>query len=161
MQRLKDAEAAVASLPANAWDATRGAEKSAALRPFVSPLQALGTQRAFAGATAGAIAAFDAQDRARGPRRLENAAEAKIVDEASVEDAVQAIVAQARTRRVVLLNEGHNMPMHRAFCSASRANCAGSATATSLARLSKAAAPRRSAVVTRAIPRANLMLFSY
>ncbi len=115
MQRLKDAEAAVAALPANAWDSTRSPEKSAALRPFISALQALGTQRAFAGDTAGAIVAFDAQDRARGPRRLENAVEAKIVDEASVEDAVQAIVAQARTRRVVLLNEGHNMPMHRAF----------------------------------------------
>jgi hypothetical protein len=115
MQRLKDAEAGVAALPDYAWDSTRSAEKSAALRPFISPLQSLGTQRAFAGDVAGAIAAFDAQDRARFPRRLENAVEAKIVDEAGVEDAVQAIVAQARTRRVVLLNEGHNMPMHRAF----------------------------------------------
>jgi hypothetical protein len=115
MQRLKNAEAAVAGLPASAWDTTRSADKSAALRPFISPLQALGTERAFVGDTAGAIAAYDAQDRARGPRRLENAAEAAIVDAASVEDAVQAIVAQARTRRVVLINEGHNMPMHRAF----------------------------------------------
>jgi hypothetical protein len=115
MQRLKDAEAGVAALPANAWDSTRSPEKSAALRPFISALQSLGTERAFAGDTAGAIAAFDAQDRARGPRRLESAAEARIVDEASVEDAVRAIVSQARTRRVVLLNEGHNMPMHRAF----------------------------------------------
>jgi hypothetical protein len=115
MQRLKNAEAAVAALSANAWDTTRGAEKSAALRPFISQIQTLATERAFAGDTAGAIAAYDAQDRARGPRRAENAAEAKIVDEAGVEDAVQAIVAQARTRRVVLINEGHNMPMHRAF----------------------------------------------
>jgi hypothetical protein len=115
MQRLKNAEAGVAGLPANAWDTTRSPEKSAALRPFISPLQALGTERAFAGDIEGAIAAYDAQDRARSPRRLENAAEAAIIDEARVEDAVQAIVAQARTRRVVLINEGHNMPMHRAF----------------------------------------------
>ncbi|MET0858094.1 MAG: hypothetical protein ABWY27_15170 [Telluria sp.] len=115
MQRLKDAEAGVAALPASAWDATGSPEKSAALRPFISPLQSLGTQRAFAGDTAGAIAAFDAVERARSARRLESAAEARIVDESGVEDALQAIVAQARTRRVVLLNEGHNMPMHRAF----------------------------------------------
>jgi hypothetical protein len=113
--RLKDAEARVAALPANAWDTTRSPEKSAAVRPFTQALQSLGTERAFAGDTAGAIAAFDAQEHARYPRSVANPAEAAIVDEASVEDALQAIVAQARTRRVVLINEGHNMPMHRAF----------------------------------------------
>lgn len=112
LQRLKVAEAATAALPANAWDATRGPEKNAALRPFSSALQSLGTERAFVGDTAGAIAAFDIMGS--GPRK-ESAADAAIVDDASVEDAVQAIVAQARTRRVVLLNEAHNMPMHRAF----------------------------------------------
>lgn len=115
MQRLKKAEAGVAAMPANAWDSTRSAEKSEALSPFISALQVLGTQRAFVGDTAGAIAAFDAQARASRPRDVASAADAGIVDEAGVEDAVQAIVAQARTRRVVLINEGHNMPMHRAF----------------------------------------------
>jgi hypothetical protein len=113
--RLKDAEARVAALPANAWDATRSPEKSAAMRPFIPALQSLGMERAFAGDTAGAIAAYDAEERARYPRAVANPAEAAIVDEAGGEDALQAIVAQARTRRVVLINEGHNVPMHRAF----------------------------------------------
>lgn len=113
LQRLKAAEAATAALPANAWDATRSPAKNAALRPFSSALQSLGTERAFVGDTAGALAAFDIMGSGR-PRK-ESAADAAMVDEAGVEDAVQAIVAQARTRRIVLLNEAHNMPMHRAF----------------------------------------------
>jgi hypothetical protein len=112
LQRLKAAEAATAALPANAWDAARSPQKLATLRPFSSALQSLGTQRAFVGDTAGAIAAFDILGS--GPRK-ESAADAARVDEADVEDAVQAIVAQARTRRIVLLNEAHHMPMHRAF----------------------------------------------
>jgi hypothetical protein len=113
LQRLKDAEAGIAALPADAWNVSRTPQQNEAILPFSSALQRLGTERAFTGDTAGAIAAFDAVNRR--PRGGENPAEAKIVDDASVEDAVQAIVAQARTRRVVLLNEGHNMPMHRAF----------------------------------------------
>jgi hypothetical protein len=112
LQRLKDAEAGIAALPADAWNASRTPQQNEAILPFSAALQRLGTERAFTGDTAGAIAAFDAVNRTR--RKLDPA-EAKIVDDASVEDAVQAIVAQARTRRVVLLNEGHNMPMHRAF----------------------------------------------
>lgn len=113
MQNLKNAEAAVATLPASAWDASRGPQKAAVVRPFSFALEQLGTFRAFTGDTEGAMAAFDAlKNRARRPL---SEAEAAIVDAASVEDAVQAIVAQARTRRVVLLNEGHDMPMHRAF----------------------------------------------
>jgi hypothetical protein len=112
LQRLKVAEAATAALPANAWDSSRSPEKNAALRPFSSALQSLGTERAFVGDTAGAVTAFDILGR--GPGKA-SAADAAMVDEAGVEDAVQAIVAQARTRRVVLLNEAHNMPMNRAF----------------------------------------------
>jgi hypothetical protein len=113
MQRLKDAEAGIAAMPVDARNPSRSAQQNEAIRPFGSALQALGTERAFIGDTAGAIAAYDAQNR--GPHRGENAAEARILDDAGVEDAVQAIVAQARARRVVLLNEAHNMPMHRAF----------------------------------------------
>lgn len=113
LQRLKDAEAGIAALPAEARNLSRTPQQNEAIRRFGSALQRLGTERAFTGDTAGAIAAFDAVNRR--PRGKEDPAEAKIVDDASVEDAVQAIVAQARTRRIVLLNEGHNMPMHRAF----------------------------------------------
>lgn len=112
LQRLKVAEAATAALPARLWDSSRSWEKSAALSHFSSALQSLGTERAFVGDTAGAMAAFDIMGRGQGKARAEDEA---MVDDAGVEDAVQAIVAQARTRRVVLLNEAHNMSMHRAF----------------------------------------------
>jgi hypothetical protein len=75
-------------------------------------LQQLGMQRAFAGDTEGAIAAVDAQSlpmSAPPPDVLAALAGAR------AEDAVDAIVAQARTRRVVILNEAHHVPMHRAF----------------------------------------------
>ncbi len=113
LQRLKDAEAGIAALPADVWSGSRTPEQNRAILPFSNALQKLAVQRAFVGDTAGAIAAYDAFRR--GLRASEDPADAILVDEASIEDAVQAIVAQARTRRVVLLNEGHNMPMHRAF----------------------------------------------
>lgn len=75
-------------------------------------LQQLGMQRAFAGDTEGAIAAVDAQSppaSAPPPDALAALAGAR------AEDAIEAIVAQARTRRVVILNEAHHVPMHRAF----------------------------------------------
>ena len=75
-------------------------------------LQQLGMQRAFAGDTEGAIAAVDAQSlpmSAPPPDAMAALAGVR------AEDAVDAIVAQARTRRVVILNEAHHVPMHRAF----------------------------------------------
>jgi hypothetical protein len=75
-------------------------------------LQQLGMQRAFAGETEGAIAAVDAQSlpmSAPPPDAMAALAGVR------AEDAVDAIVAQARTRRVVILNEAHHVPMHRAF----------------------------------------------
>lgn len=94
MERLKNAEAA-------------------ALVPSAGAMQRLANERAFAGDTAGAIAAYDGPlNRNLG---VPSEAQLRLVDEAGVEDAIAAIVAQARTRRVVLINELHHMPMHRAF----------------------------------------------
>ena len=78
-------------------------------------LQQLGMQRAFSGDTEGAIAAVDAQSPAAPARLPDAAARAGVLADARAEDAVDAIVAQARTRRVVILNEAHHVPMHRAF----------------------------------------------
>jgi hypothetical protein len=78
-------------------------------------LQQLGMQRAFAGDTEGAIAAFDAASPPAPARLPDAAATAGALADARAEDAVEAIVAQARTRRVVILNEAHHVPMHRAF----------------------------------------------
>lgn len=71
----------------------------------------LGTQRSFIGDTDGAIAAFDKRDGE--PRASKNV---QVVSyDVQAEDAIKAIVEQARSRRVVLINEAHHVPMNRAF----------------------------------------------
>jgi hypothetical protein len=115
---LVAAEQAVASLPPQDWQAY-GPERTTGLRDRVlglnSQVQALGTARAFAGDTEGAIGAFDLLSRSVTVDRSELAGPLAQVEQARAEDAIQAIVAQARTRQVVILNEAHHVPMHRAF----------------------------------------------
>jgi hypothetical protein len=91
------------------------AERAAEARKQGFELQQLGMQRAFAGDTEGAIAAVDAQSPPAPARLPAAAAREGELANARAEDAVEAIVAQARTRRVVILNEAHHVPMHRAF----------------------------------------------
>lgn len=115
---LVTTEKAVASLPPQAWTAY-GPERTEALRDKVlglsGPLQMLAVARAFAGDTDGAIGAFDLAFRPGSGDRPAPAGPLAQVEQASAEDAIQAIVAQARTKRVVILNEAHHVPMHRAF----------------------------------------------
>jgi hypothetical protein len=115
MEALRKAEAAIPGLPADVAGDKLSDESKAVLKSEQSRLQALGTERAFAGDTAGAIAAYDLQDPARGGHRPLKADERKIIEDATVEDAIQSIVAAARAKRVVLINEAHHVPMHRAF----------------------------------------------
>ncbi len=91
------------------------AERAAEARKQGFELQQLGMQRAFAGDTEGAIAAVDAQSPPAPAPLPAAAANAGAPADVRAEDAVEAIVAQARTRRVVILNEAHHVPMHRAF----------------------------------------------
>ncbi len=88
------------------------AERAAEAHRQAFELQQLGMQRAFAGDTEGAIAAVDAQHPAAAAPPPDAAG---ALADAHAEDAIEAIVAQARTRRVVILNEAHHVPMHRAF----------------------------------------------
>ena len=84
-----------------------------AIKKRRSAIEMLGTQRSFAGDTDGAIRVFDAVldiAYSRAVRPLEGAP-----DGVEAEDAIRAIVEQARTRRVVLINEAHHVPMNRAF----------------------------------------------
>jgi hypothetical protein len=115
---LASAEQAVAALPPQAWQAY-GPERTPELRDKVlglnSQVQALGTARAFAGDTDGAIHAFDLLSRSVTVDRSELAGPLAQIEQARAEDAIQAIVAQARTKQVVILNEAHHVPMHRAF----------------------------------------------
>ena len=72
----------------------------------------LAVLRAFVGDTDGAISA---KDRADGAQRGGQAAALQIGDGVTAQNAIDAIVEQARGRRVVLINENHHVPMHRAF----------------------------------------------
>jgi hypothetical protein len=113
LQALKQAETAAEGLPLGA---PRSPETDEVLGKANRQLDPLGTRRMFAGDQQGALLAHDAMMRSfwkkEGPA---SAAELKLIDEATVEDAVKAIVEQARTKRVVLLNEEHMSSMNRAF----------------------------------------------
>lgn len=91
-------------------NATGNAEMSRRARA----LGMLATTRTFAGDTEGAIAAHDAGWPNASVARVSDADLARI-DESTAEDALQAIVAAARTRQIVILNEAHHVSINRAF----------------------------------------------
>jgi hypothetical protein len=110
------AERTVAGLPPGSDTTTRlPAAGTTTGAGAASAYQALGTMRAFAGDTQGAIAAFDVLTPPRTPKAAADVAAQPDIAGARAEDAIQAIVAQARGKRVVILNEAHHVPMHRAF----------------------------------------------
>jgi hypothetical protein len=112
---LAEEESALASVPPEAYGRQATPGQLAALRRLDSPLQRLGTTRSWVGDTDGAIAAFDARERALMRPRPDSAAQFAQVADAHAEDAIKAIVEQARSKQVVLINEAHHVPMHRAF----------------------------------------------
>ncbi|KQV90343.1 hypothetical protein ASD15_23855 [Massilia sp. Root351] len=78
-------------------------------------LQRLGNQRSFTGDADGAMEAFDQQHLIlRRPART-FADDLDRLAAASADDALEAIVREARKHRVVILNEAHHVPLHRAF----------------------------------------------
>lgn len=110
MASLRIAEAGVPT-PAELADGDAGT----LLKNASSQMGWLATVRAFTGDTEGAIAAFDLPylpTHGTGPGKAEDL---KAIDDGTVVDAVQAIVAAARSKRVVLINEAHHVSMHRAF----------------------------------------------
>lgn len=81
----------------------------------IMDLERLGTFRSFAGDELGAIRAFDARAALMNiPATL---GDGDLQDIAGAEqlEAVAAIVEEARSRQIVILNEAHHLPMHRAF----------------------------------------------
>jgi hypothetical protein len=113
--RLKQSEDALAALPAAAYTRQRDPASDEQVRKFYPQIQMLGTMRAFAGDQDGAIAAFDIHRRRFMFPSRDVQAQMKLADDAVAEDAIAAIVREARTKRVVLLNEAHHVPLHRAF----------------------------------------------
>lgn len=83
-------------------------------RAQLSSLQVLATVRSFAGDHAGAIAAFDVAFNNAQSATLSESERALIAD-STAEDALQTIVSAAKSRQIVILNEAHHVPMHRAF----------------------------------------------
>jgi len=72
------------------------------------PGQLVASVQAMLGDADGAIAAFDATQPARRPP-------ASDLSQDRAEDALAAILREAATRQIVILNEAHHVPMHRAF----------------------------------------------
>lgn len=80
------------------------------------PLQHLGAQRSFVGDVDGALDALDeSRQLALPPPRPAHPEELARIDAAVPMDALSAIVKEARSRQVVILNENHHVPAHRAF----------------------------------------------
>lgn len=113
LDKLKRQEAAVAALPQDALD--QGHRTTADFAKAAVAYEQLGTVRSWVGDVDGAISTFDRLNRARHPARRPEAAQPGMLADAQAEDAIKAIVEQARHRRVVLLNEAHHVPLHRAF----------------------------------------------
>lgn len=82
---------------------------------LVAKLYMVGVMRSFVGDEAGAMAAYDeVRQIVKRPHKvaLDDRNRAAV---ASSEDALTAIVNAARGRRIVILNEAHQVPVHRAF----------------------------------------------
>jgi hypothetical protein len=91
--------------------AAMDAEVAAASGPDAAMLHDLhGLALSFVGDEPGTLAAFD-----RVQSRRHAALEASPVDTAEALDAIPAIVAAAKGRHIVILNESHHAPRHRAF----------------------------------------------
>ncbi|CAH0205468.1 hypothetical protein SRABI118_01847 [Massilia sp. Bi118] len=115
LQPLANAEKDAAALPAEAYARPRTPEVETAIRRMSHALQSLATNRSYVGDTDGAIAAFDLQMPARPLLKPQQVANLPGVEDARAEDAIRAIVEQARSKQIVLINEAHHVPMHRAF----------------------------------------------
>jgi len=74
-------------------------------------LQQLAAIRSFTGDYHGALVAMDLAQR----KRRGNPGEAALTDLAKPHEAIDFIVDQARDRQIVILNEAHHDPRHRAF----------------------------------------------
>ena len=115
LQPLTAAEKGVEGLPPEAYARPRTPELEAAVRRLSHELQRLATERSYVGDVDGAIAVFDVQAQGMPAPGRKPAALTPEAAQARAEDAIRAIVEQARSRQVVLINEAHHVPMHRAF----------------------------------------------
>lgn len=117
--KLKEAEARVGPLAQFSaidamTDAMTDAARAALMRERGGALQALGTMRSLAGDADGAARAFAWWKRLK-PQEVPTVEERAALAGAVAEDAIAAIVREARTHQIVVLNEAHHIPMQRVF----------------------------------------------
>ncbi|MES2103036.1 MAG: hypothetical protein V4634_03395 [Pseudomonadota bacterium] len=87
----------------------------AQIEKYSGELNFVATMLSMTGDVDGAMRVFDLMESSgRGPDKLK-ADEAELVKHAVAEDAIAAIVREAKNRQIVILNEAHHVPMHRAF----------------------------------------------
>jgi hypothetical protein len=78
-------------------------------------LQMLGTELSFVGDTTGALATYPFSKLPESASEADRAGAREILAQHDVGEALEAIVAAAKNRQVVILNEAHHVPRHRAF----------------------------------------------
>lgn len=116
-EQLKSAEAAVL----DGEIASRGKSPNETFEQLAEPLQNLAEIRTFTGDVLGALVKFDRFEEIIAKinnRPLKSAISLKEVlqlQDSTAEDAITAIVKQAKERQIVILNEAHHIPLHRAF----------------------------------------------
>ncbi|WP_156116921.1 hypothetical protein [Massilia sp. 9096] len=113
LQHLRAAEGAISGITLPSVNSMKAPETDATIRRLSHEIQDLGVQRSVVGDTDGAIDAFDMLGRANASPRSDE--KWSVPDGVRTEDAIHAIVEQARSKRVVLINEAHHVPMNRAF----------------------------------------------
>lgn len=107
LPRLANAERAVEQGQADVEDAPTGRNPA---------LEVLSAILSMVGDVDGAIATFDRRTPAAPvPLPPQQVSQMSQIVDARADDAIRTIVDQARTKRVVLINEAHHVPMHRAF----------------------------------------------
>jgi hypothetical protein len=115
LKSLKEAEAAIGPLGVFSHiDRLSDAQRQALLYEKGGDLQRLGTRRSLAGDATGAAQAFSWYFQLIPPKPAA-ADDALAMAGAHAEDALEAIVEQAKERQIVILNEAHHVPQHRVF----------------------------------------------
>ncbi|MEQ1517727.1 MAG: hypothetical protein ABL931_14690 [Usitatibacteraceae bacterium] len=113
LSQLKAAEEAVAALEGAASSTVDVTGKQTAVRKLSLALDVLAVVRSQTGDIVGATSALSTLKALRGAQRV--AEYSQLLDGTIPMNAINAIVAEARERQIVILNEAHHDPVHRAF----------------------------------------------
>lgn len=80
-----------------------------------SQMQKLGAIQTFVGDAFNAMKTFDDWAKLVGQAEVLRMGDLKRLDESEASDAIDAIIREAKSRQIVILNEAHHIPLHRAF----------------------------------------------